>query len=73
MSLHEELASGSLPACLLCRYMTTLAPSEQTEWTVELREPVTVVGNTAVVKALKRRGVDISEAAVRRHRSNHLV
>lgn len=70
-SLFEELASGSAPACKVCAYLSNLAPSEQMEWHAELSKSVSQVGNTAVVTALARRGVRLTEVSVRRHRSRH--
>jgi len=70
--LHGELTSGSAPACKVCAYMCTLAPSEAAEWNTELSLPVGVVSNAVVVRALARRGVDLQEASVRRHRTNHV-
>lgn len=71
-SLHAELAGDSKPACKMCAYLSTLSSSEAAEWQAELALPVTVVGNTAVVNALKRRNVDVTEMSVRRHRSRHV-
>lgn len=70
-SLSEELASGSAPACKVCAYIESLAFSEQKEWHDELSKPVSAVGNTAVVNALHRRGVILTEVSVRRHRTRH--
>ena len=69
MSLHDELATPS--TCRLCAFLAGLAPSEAAEWRAELALPVTTIGNTAVVNALIRRDVDITEASVRRHRGRH--
>lgn len=71
-TLHDELTGGSPPACKLCAYLSGLAPSEAEEWQTELREPVNVIGNTAVVRALAKRGVDLTEVSVRRHRARHV-
>lgn len=69
--LHSELAAGSAPGCKVCAFIDGLTPSEQAEWNVELALPIKVVGNLAVERALKRRGVIVTEASVRRHRRNH--
>jgi hypothetical protein len=70
--LHDELA-GDPPgnACKLCAYLASLTTAECDEWCAELSLPISVVGNTAVVRALARRGVNVSEGAVRRHRNRH--
>lgn len=73
VSLHSELTSPALNACKLCVYFGTLAPETAEEWAAELAQPVSVVGNTAVVNALQRRGVLVSESAVRRHRARHVT
>lgn len=70
-SLHDELAGGSAPACKVCAYLGTLTPAEAGEWHAELAKPVAVIGNTAIVNALKRRGITVTETSVRRHRSRH--
>jgi len=69
-TLHDELADGSPAACKLCNFLGH-NPEVAEEWARELALPVTLVGNTSVVLALKRRGVNIEEASVRRHRRNH--
>ena len=65
--LHSELVTPI--GCKVCAYLGNLAPSEADEWKREMRDPA--VGNVAVQRALNRRGVAITEASVRRHRSNH--
>lgn len=72
MSLHDELV-GAAPgnACKVCSYLSRLPISEADEWDEELARPVAVVGNTTVVNALARRGVSVTESAVRRHRVRH--
>lgn len=72
MSLHAELAGATAPACKVCAFLSNFAPSEVAEWQVELALPINLVSNTAVVNALRRRGESITEASVRRHRSNHV-
>ena len=62
---------GVTPACKVCAYLTTLSPAERTEWQQELALPVSIVGHTVVLNALKRRGLDIEDPSVRRHRRNH--
>ena len=68
-SLHDELAA-SVP-CKVCDYLYGLLPQERDAWVAELALPVTKVGNTAVVRALARRGVTVTETSVRRHRAKH--
>lgn len=70
MSLHDELAGTSF-TCKVCAFLTTLPPSEAVEWGRELALPVNIIGNQAVVSAIARRGIDLTEASVRRHRSRH--
>lgn len=71
-SLHDELrAETGEYTCKVCAYIDTLSAGEQDAWFKELASPVKVVGNTAVVNALKRRGVTVTETSVRRHRSRH--
>lgn len=69
MNLHDEL-SATTP-CKVCAYLETLPPSEADEWARELALPVSIVGNTAVVRALSRRKVEVTETSVRRHRNRH--
>ena len=68
-SLHDELSVG--PACKVCAYLSTLTPEKAHEWSAELALPVSEVGNAAVVAALTRRGVIVTETSVRRHRTRH--
>lgn len=72
MSLQDELEAASGPSCKLCAYLGTLASDQRAEWAAQLSRPVVEVGNTAVVSALHRRGVTITEVSVRRHRSRHV-
>jgi hypothetical protein len=72
-TLHDELADGSPAACKLCAFLQSRHPEDAEEWARELALPTTMVGNTSVVLALKRRGVSIEEASVRRHRRNHVA
>lgn len=72
LSLAEELQAGTSSACKLCSYLTTLTTAEAGDWQEQLRRPVNQIGHTAVVTALKRRGVDLTEVSVRRHRSRHV-
>ena len=69
--LHEELTGDSAPACKLCVFVAALDAFSRSEWQRELALPVTVIANVAVVNALKRRGTELTEASVRRHRANH--
>jgi hypothetical protein len=70
--LHAELMAGSTStACKMCQYIARLDPDWADEWVIELALPVDVIGHGAVVKALRLRGVPITEASVRRHRSGH--
>lgn len=68
--LHDELAFQST-ACVLCSYLDGLDPAAAAEWRSELAQPVRVVGHTAVVNALARRNVRVSETSIRRHRRRH--
>ena len=70
-TLHDELADGTQATCKLCAFLSTLDSYNRQTWARELSLPVIVIGNTSVVLALKRRGVSIEEASVRRHRKNH--
>lgn len=69
--LHDELAGESTTSCKVCAFLTSLPPSLAEEWRRELALPVNIVGNTAIVRALSRRHVDVTEPSVRRHRSRH--
>ena len=69
MTLVNELEQSTASGCRLCLYLDSLEDRE--EWDSALAQPVTKVGNTAVVKALRKRGVVLTEASVRRHRVNH--
>lgn len=70
-SLHAELTDATVVPCKVCAYLSSLAPSEAAEWARELAYPVAVIGNTAVVMALAKRGVQVTETSVRRHRAKH--
>lgn len=73
-ALHEELAGETKKgACKLCTFLFSLPPASRAEWERELAQPIEEVGNSAVVVAMKRRGVGIEEASVRRHRRNHVA
>jgi len=69
--LHEELTGGGVAQCRLCQFLRSLSLIEAAEWKAELREPVSVIAHVSVVNALARRGVDITETSVRRHRARH--
>lgn len=71
MSLHDELTADTLAPCKVCAFLSTLTPREASEWDGELARPVKEVGNTAVTRALARRGVGVTETSVRRHRAKH--
>lgn len=71
MNLQQELAADSAAKCKLCAYLDTLPFPEADTWDSELAKPLTAVGNTAVVRALGRRGIVLTESGVRRHRSKH--
>ena len=71
-SLHDELAGDTNLPCKVCSYLSTLTAAEAAEWGRELALPIKVVGNTAVVIALARRGVQVTETSVRRHRAKHV-
>lgn len=69
--LEDELVGLTANPCKLCVFLSGLAPEEAADWHRLLRYSVRQVGNTAVVRALARRNVDINERSVRRHRSKH--
>ena len=69
--LREELTGGGIAQCRLCQFLRTLESPDADEWRAVLREPVSVIAHTSVVTALTRRGVDITETSVRRHRARH--
>lgn len=72
MSLHEELTAGS-SACKVCTFLANLPESESAaEWVTELALPATIVSHTAVMRALRKRGVEVTESSIKRHRSNHV-
>jgi uroporphyrinogen-III synthase len=71
-TLHEELTASPVSACKLCQFLRTLPLYQQAEWQREMQLPVREVGNEAIVRALTKRGVDLSEVSVRRHRKRHL-
>jgi hypothetical protein len=72
VGLHTELTGGTVTPCKVCAYLGSLDPMLAEEWQQELALPVSEVGNTAVVTALKRRSVIVTEASVRRHRRSHV-
>ena len=71
MTLHDELAAASQPSCKLCAFIALLPAAEAEEWRTELALPVQVIGNNAVLTALALRGIKVTEASIRRHRSRH--
>jgi hypothetical protein len=72
-NLHDELLGETRSgACKLCVYLSRLDPVVRGEWQAEIALPKETVSHTAIMVALKRRGVSIEEASVRRHRSNHV-
>jgi len=72
MSLHERLTETPTAACKVCAYILSLSQREQVEWQVELLLPLHVVSNMSIVRELKKHGVSVDEASVRRHRRNHV-
>jgi len=70
-SLHVELVSNSPSGCKVCSFIRSLPSREAVEWVRELGLTVSEVGNSAIVKALQKRGIVLNEASVRRHRTNH--
>jgi hypothetical protein len=71
-SLHDELAGATVGrSCRLCAFLDSMPPDVRRAWQTELALPVTIVGHTSVLNALRKRGVSVSDASVRRHRSNH--
>jgi len=72
--LHDELVGDTKGgACKLCTYLHSLPPTERAEWIAEIKLPKEAVSHTAIMVALKRRGISIEEASVRRHRANHVA
>ena len=72
MSILEELMTTPKPkGCKICAYLESIDPGTAAEWDVALAKPVTLVGNTSVQMALRKRGVIVEETSVRRHRRNH--
>ncbi len=71
MSILSELTAGSTTGCKLCAYLDTIPAQDRVEWDEALALPVQKVNHTTVVAVLRRRGVTLSEASVRRHRRNH--
>lgn len=72
-SLHEELVGESVGgACKVCTFLSRLDPLTRSEWEQEIALPVTTISHAAIVVAMKRRGLSIEEASVRRHRRNHV-
>jgi hypothetical protein len=70
-SLHDELIGLNDHSCKVCVFLSQLSPDLEEEWVRELALPVKEIGNTAIVRALARRGIQIDETSVRRHRRNH--
>jgi hypothetical protein len=67
--LYQELLDeGAI--CKVCSFLGKLLPTEAVEWRAALKR-LPRVANTAVVRALAKRGVTLSEASVRRHRARH--
>lgn len=76
MGLHEELTADSpTSGCKVCTFLANMDTDVEglKEWDTELALPVTIISHKAVVKALQKRGVEVTEASVRRHRSNHVA
>lgn len=72
-SLHDELLADSRKgACKVCTFLSRLPAAERAEWEQEIAQPIKVITHAAIVVALRRRSVNIEEASVRRHRSNHV-
>lgn len=70
--LHDELSAATKQTgCRICAYLATLTDNERETWQSELALPVNVIGHTAVVNALRKRGVAVTETSVRRHRTRH--
>lgn len=70
--LHDELVGDTRGgACKVCTYLHSLDAPTRAEWVAEIALPREIVSHAALVVALKRRGISIEEASVRRHRSNH--
>lgn len=65
------MGGDAIPACKVCAFLKSLPLAQAAEWADEMRLPVNVIGNTAVIIALRKRDVDITEASVRRHRRYH--
>jgi hypothetical protein len=70
-SLHEELVGERGRACKVCTFLSRLDPVTRSEWESEIALPITEISHAAIVVALRRRGLSIEEASVRRHRRNH--
>lgn len=71
MSLHEELVNESIAQCRICSWLQLQPQADQEEWRAELAQPVSVISHASVQRALKKRGVNLSNSAVHRHRANH--
>lgn len=73
--LRAELVGSLKTTCKLCAFLGGLptdGPDGSTEWQAHLSLPPEVVAHARVVGALKRRGVHLDEASVRRHRAHHV-
>lgn len=72
-TLHDELVGESVRgACKVCTFLSRLDPATRAEWEREVSLPVETISHAAIVVAMKRRGTNIEEASVRRHRRNHV-
>lgn len=71
MTLREELVGGGGTTCKLCAFLLTRPAAEQREWAEVLAEPVTVIGNVAAIRALRKRGLTVSDKTLQRHRAGH--
>jgi hypothetical protein len=70
-TLLEELWLETFTPCKLCTYLEAQSAATRDEWNHALALPVDEVSHMAVVAVLKRRGLILTEASVRRHRRNH--
>jgi hypothetical protein len=69
--LHDELvadkhSSGTL--CKVCVYLKTLTPEERRDWKAEFDQPVDLIPNSVLLRALRRRGVVLGDTPVATHR-----
>jgi hypothetical protein len=58
-------------SCHICTWVKAQPIPVQEEWHTELAKPAEVVSHMSVLRALERRGVDVIESGVKRHRRNH--